>query len=299
MTRFTILLGFFIAICATTQAQFQQGIKADYYNGLNFNSFVRTRIEKNIGFSRKLKSPAPGVGKEFFSIRYTGSLHAPKTGLYTFYVLVDDGVRVRINHQLIIDAWVDQEATSYSGSIMLTEGEHYDIHIEYYNSIVHSVFSIRWELPMDSYDLFSLGRQSIITPIPATALTPTRSEPRQRTTLLVGTKAQREILSSQQAVPGPGTVKKTSAKPRSGTIVENEPIILRTVVFDQQSAVLKDGAARELDHLVKYLKTFNSKKIEISGYTDYLGDSLDNQVLSEQRAKTIALYLIKAGIEES
>jgi OmpA-OmpF porin, OOP family len=89
------------------------------------------------------------------------------------------------------------------------------------------------------------------------------------------------------------------SRPKAGTIVENEQIILKTVVFDQQSAVLKEGAAKELDHLVKYLKTFENKKIEISGYTDYLGDSVDNQILSEQRAKTIALYLTKNGIDES
>jgi OmpA-OmpF porin, OOP family len=62
---------------------------------------------------------------------------------------------------------------------------------------------------------------------------------------------------------------------------------------------LKEGNAKELDHLVKYLKTFEKKRIQISGYTDYLGDSIDNQILSEQRAKRIALYLITNGIAES
>lgn len=298
----------FIRLCLTCVAtlcftcahgQFTQGIKADYYNGVNFHSFVLSRIEKNIGFSRELKSPAPGVGKEYFSIRYSGSITAPASGLYTFYVLADDGVRVRVNHQLIIDAWIDQEAATYSGSIILNAGEIYDLEIDYYNSIVHSVFSIRWELPSESY-MFNLARQPIITAIPTHVLTPTRSQPKQRASLLVGRIAKQspppelKVAESSQT-----TIKKINNKRKSGIIVENEPIVLKTVVFDQQSASLKANAILELDNLVKFLKMFETKKIEISGYTDYLGDSTDNQILSEQRAKTIARYLVKGGIEES
>jgi hypothetical protein len=159
--------------CFVSHAQFQHGIKADYYNGTNFQNFVLSRIEKNIGFSRKLKSPARGVGKEFFSIRYTGSITAPKSGLYNFYVLADDGVRVRVNHQLIIDAWLDQEAATYTGSIMLDKDEKYDVEIEYYNSIVHSVLTVRWELPMENYQLFDLGHRPEITTIATENLTRT------------------------------------------------------------------------------------------------------------------------------
>jgi hypothetical protein len=170
-------------ICFVSHAQFQHGIKADYYNGMNFQYSVRSSVEKNIGFSRKIESPARGVDTEYFSIRYTGSITAPKSGLYNFYVLADDGVRVWVNHQLIIDAWLDQEATLYTGSIMLDKEETYDIKIDYYNSVVHSVLRVRWELPMENYQLFDLGHQAEKTPIPTDILTPTRSEQRQRTSL--------------------------------------------------------------------------------------------------------------------
>ncbi|HEY0741924.1 MAG TPA: PA14 domain-containing protein [Chryseosolibacter sp.] len=279
---------------------FNHGIKADYYNGIHFNHYVLTRIEKHIGFSRELKSPARGVGKEYFSIRYSGSIIAPRTGLYNFYVLVDDGVRVWVNHQLIIDAWIDQEATSYSGTILLDEGETYDIEIEYYNTVVHSVFNIRWELPVESYELFDLARQPEIIPIPTQALKPTRSNPKQRQTLLIGRafpSAERSQVEEVATRPAITAARRVNRSART-IIVENEPIILKTVVFDQQSAVLRSEASLELDNLIKYLKTYEAKKIQIAGYTDYLGDSLDNQTLSEERAKTVARYLVKGGIDE-
>lgn len=277
--------------------EFQQGIKADYYNGVDFNFFVLSRVEKKIGFSRKLKSPAPGVGKEYFSIRYSGSIRAPRTGLYNFYVVADDGVRVRVNHELIINAWVEQEATSYVGSIMLDKDEVYDIDIEYYNSIVHSVFNIRWELPMEQNQLFNLGYQPEVVEIPTSVLTPSRSNAKQRRTLLVGrvpVSAERSVVEEVKPV----TQLARKKRPVSQTeIIEHKPIILKTVVFDQQSAVLKAEASLELDNLIKYLKTYETKKIQIAGYTDYAGDSLDNQVLSEQRAKTVAQYLARGGID--
>lgn len=299
MTRPTIFLSCLaIVICSCAHAQFQRGISADYYNGTNFHSFVKSRIEKNIGFSRKLKSPTQGIGKEFFSIRYTGSIIAPKTGVYTFHVVADDGVRVWVNHRKIIDAWYDQEATSYIGSIFMEKGEIYDIKIEYYNSVVHSVLAIRWEEPVETYQLFGLGHQPIITPIPTSVLTPMRSEAKQNISFLF---AKTKSDTSTLLTPGkPVSTPSSRIERRSPTpIIENEPIIFETVVFDQQSAILKEGATKELNNLVKYLKKFNTKKIQISGYTDYLGDSLDNQILSEQRAKTIATYLIKQGIEET
>ena len=288
-----------IAPISSIAQSFDQGIRADYYNGINFDHYVLSRIEKHIGFSRELRSPAPGIGKEYFSIRYSGSIVAPRTGLYNFYVLVDDGVRVRVNHQLIIDAWMDQIATTYSGSILLEEGETYDIDIEYYNTVVHSVFNIRWELPVESYKLFDLGRQPEIVPISTRALKPTRSEPKQRQTLLIGkalpSTERSEIIevATRPVVTATRSVNRTQRT----VIVENEPIILKTVVFDQQSAVLRSEASLELDNLIKYLKTYETKKIHIAGYTDYLGDSLDNQILSEQRARTVADYLIKGGVD--
>jgi outer membrane protein OmpA-like peptidoglycan-associated protein len=299
LTRYTILLSCIAAtLCSFAHAQFQRGIRADYYNGTEFQSFVKSRIEKNIGFSRELKSPTSGVGKEFFSIRYTGSIMAPKSGLYNFYVLADDGVRLWVNHQKIIDAWLDQEAASYTGSILLDKDETYDIRIEYYNSVVHSVLNIRWEEPMETYSMFGLGHQPIVTPIPTSALTPMRTEAKQRTSLLIG-KMPEDTINRQRQIKPESTVDRRVSRRTSKTIIENQTVILKTVVFDQTSSILREGSAQELDNLVNYLKTFNTKKIQISGYTDYLGDSLDNQILSEQRAKTIAQYLIKGGIEET
>lgn len=70
-------------------------------------------------------SPTPGVPGEFFAILWVGFIEVDKSGYYRFYVVTDDGSRVWINDELIIDAWRDQPPTAYiSKPIYLKKGFH-------------------------------------------------------------------------------------------------------------------------------------------------------------------------------
>jgi hypothetical protein len=52
-------------------------------------------------------------------------------GSYQFVVTADDGVRLYIDNQLVLDKWVDQPPTTYTVTKDLTAGNH-DIKVEYY-----------------------------------------------------------------------------------------------------------------------------------------------------------------------
>ncbi len=67
-----------------------------------------------------------------YSVRWTGQVQATLTGNFTFTTTADDGVRLWVNNQLVIDNWVDQGATSRtSAPIALVAGTKYDIRMEY------------------------------------------------------------------------------------------------------------------------------------------------------------------------
>jgi outer membrane protein OmpA-like peptidoglycan-associated protein len=51
--------------------------------------------------------------------------------------------------------------------------------------------------------------------------------------------------------------------------------------------------------LVAYLKRNPSYKINIVGYTDNIGSEEKNKSLSEARAKSVADYLVKGGIDKA
>ena len=53
----------------------------------------------------------------------------------------------------------------------------------------------------------------------------------------------------------------------------------------------------ELNKLVTFLQQNPDLKIEIGGHTDNIGSAKDNQILSENRAKSVYNYLLKNQIE--
>ena len=59
---------------------------------------------KLIGFIKG--SPADQIAADDFSVRWTGQVQPRMGGIYTFYLATDDGGRLWVNGQLLVDAWV-------------------------------------------------------------------------------------------------------------------------------------------------------------------------------------------------
>jgi hypothetical protein len=69
------------------------GLKGDYYDGRDFNTFVLSQRDAVINFDWHHENPVPGLPAENFSVRWTGWLVPPTTGRYVLHMAVDDGVR--------------------------------------------------------------------------------------------------------------------------------------------------------------------------------------------------------------
>ena len=86
---------------------------------------------------------------EDFSVRWTRQLYFP-VGTYRFTVEVDDGVRLWVDDQLLIDQWHDGIA-SYSGDIYLGEGKH-AIRMEMYERTGYAKARLWWTLQTNRAD---------------------------------------------------------------------------------------------------------------------------------------------------
>ena len=88
------------------QAVFVGRVKQDIFAGKELlGAPLSSSTVDRIAFDSKGKSPAPGVPAEEFSIRWTGTVSAPKAGKYTLIVNSDDGVRVFLDGKKVIDAF--------------------------------------------------------------------------------------------------------------------------------------------------------------------------------------------------
>jgi hypothetical protein len=123
------------------------GLKADIYDNIDFTGTLVTRIDPTVNFDWGGGSPDPAIGAESFSIRWTGMVQPRFSELYTFITSTDDGVRLWVNDQLLIDHWVDQGTTDWSGSIQLAAGQWYPIRMEYYENGGGAAARLSWSSP--------------------------------------------------------------------------------------------------------------------------------------------------------
>lgn len=79
-------------------------------------------------------------------------------------------------------------------------------------------------------------------------------------------------------------------------IAVGSKIILKNIFFDFDKATLRPESTNELERLTKLLNDVPTLKIEISGHTDSKGADEYNKNLSNNRAKAVLDYLVKAGI---
>jgi len=74
-------------------------------------------------------------------------------------------------------------------------------------------------------------------------------------------------------------------------------VVLNNIFFDTNKFDLKPESIAELQKLVDFLTSNPTLHIEISGHTDNVGNDQANQILSENRAKSVYQYLISNNID--
>ena len=126
----------------------RSGLAAAYYDDMEFAGLLRGRLDANIAFNWVANEPWPTLGADTYSVRWTGYVLTPAAaGEYTFFTNTDDGVRLWVDGQLLIDQWVDQGATEWSGAITLAADSPYAIMMEYYENGGSAVAELRWQPP--------------------------------------------------------------------------------------------------------------------------------------------------------
>ena len=119
----------------------------------DFGELILTREDSliNINFDQ---NPIPV--NDDFQVRWSGDIHAPSAGTYSFRTHSDDGVRLFIDGVLVIDRWYDFPPTSHSGSIELEAGLH-SLVLEYYENGGGAECTLYWTPP-------GLG-ESVVSPV--------------------------------------------------------------------------------------------------------------------------------------
>ena len=121
------------------------GLIAEFFSSPDLEWLACRQVDPNIDFDWGLKGPVNGVGPEFFSIRWTGKVKPLYSETYTFTTASDDGVRLWVNGQPIVENWTVHPVTEDSGTIALKAGEPVEVKMEWYQNEKHAVARLLWE----------------------------------------------------------------------------------------------------------------------------------------------------------
>ncbi len=114
------------------------GIRVEFWNNKELEgSPVATKIDKSVNFSWGFgESPMDGVNDDKFSARWTGKLKSPGSGIFEVGVKADNGVKLFIDGNLVINSWTDQAPGQFKTDYYEFEADRlYDIKIEFYENI--------------------------------------------------------------------------------------------------------------------------------------------------------------------
>ncbi|MGA5117660.1 LamG-like jellyroll fold domain-containing protein [Streptomyces pseudogriseolus] len=144
------------------------GLKGEYFRmsapgARDFAELGGTQLEPQINFAGLTNTFQELTGRtEHTTARWTGQIEVPKTDDYTFYAIGDNGFRLLIDGEPVIDHWEpDWDREQTSTPVRLTAGRTYDFRMEMFQDVGGANMYLRWSTP-------TLAKQLV----PMTAFTP-------------------------------------------------------------------------------------------------------------------------------
>lgn len=120
------------------------GLTGTYFSNIDLTGNTHVRVDPTVDFDWGGGSPINGVDGNNWSVRWTGFVQPRVTGNITFTTATDDGVRVWVNNQLVIDNWTYHAYTLDNGAINLTTGTKYPIQMEFFQGYGGSLAHLYW-----------------------------------------------------------------------------------------------------------------------------------------------------------
>ncbi|HWS88659.1 MAG TPA: carboxypeptidase regulatory-like domain-containing protein, partial [Pyrinomonadaceae bacterium] len=178
------------------------GLLGEYYDNQDFTGTKLLRTDAMVNFDWGLGSPDPSMGADQFSVRWTGQVQPEFSEAYTFTVLGDDGVRLWVNGQLIVENWTTHAPTEYSGTITLEAGRRYDIRLDYFESAQGAVAKLFWASPSRPKELVPQSRLFVAGTAPAVTV---GGNPALVKSAVAGSPDQ-VVFVTPAGVPGPADI---------------------------------------------------------------------------------------------
>lgn len=125
-----------------------RGLKGEYFNNVTFSGTpIFTRCDAQIQFQWTLFSPDPAkLSYDFYSVRWTGKIIAPESGIFKIGIDGNDGYRLYINGNMVIDNWIKGSKKITLADFNFEKKMEYDIRIDFYEPVGNAWFNLVWNV---------------------------------------------------------------------------------------------------------------------------------------------------------
>ncbi|HCL06196.1 MAG TPA: beta-1,3-glucosyltransferase [Chitinophagaceae bacterium] len=145
----------------TTGNQKINGLKGAYYKSIDLSGTpALERTDKTIDFHWTLYGPDQQLPNDFYSVQWTGKLLAPASGIFNIGLEGNDGFRLYLDNQLIINQWEKQSYHTRMVPVPLQKDKDYAIRIEFKEPNGNAHIKLVWDWKLkDSHN--SAIRQAV------------------------------------------------------------------------------------------------------------------------------------------
>lgn len=147
----------------TDATQKKNGLNAEYFDNLNLSGNPKYKqVDEEINFDWGDSSPDNDIGKDKYSVRWTGYLKAPISGDVVLNIVIDDGTRVWFDDKQILEDWSRHSTRKKSVVVKMEEGKLYKIKMEYFEDGGGATAILGWKMGKENFleDAVELAKKS-------------------------------------------------------------------------------------------------------------------------------------------
>ena len=124
------------------------GLHGEYWDNNQFDGAPKlVRTDAKVDFGWTLNSPGRGIPFDWYSVRWTGRLMIPSTGVIPTRIGVEgnDGYRLYLDGKLLIDNWRKKSYGALFAPITVTRASVHDIKLEFFESTGNARVKLVWD----------------------------------------------------------------------------------------------------------------------------------------------------------
>ena len=123
------------------------GLNAELFKTMEFKQLGKRRVDDQINFDWGLAAPDAAVGRDNFSIRWSGVLRPPEKGDYELLVIANAGARVWIDEKLVVSNGNLAKSRNGERHVVKLDQPLHPIRVEFWDSGGAARMILQWRRP--------------------------------------------------------------------------------------------------------------------------------------------------------